>query len=210
VTIALSVYMITYSHKLYDWLEPLLGPFERRDPFREADSEGERSEARAHDFVIFGLGRFGSKIGRELNERGFRVLGVDFDPESVAGWRSQGLEAAFGDAMDPEFAAHLNLIGTRAVISAVPRDRGPLTSADPQLALLHGLRTAGFRGRVALSVNRADEAQALLDRGADMVLTPFDDAASYAVERLIEGETPEPTARADEEEDSEAQGRSAS
>ena len=199
VTIALSVYMITWSQKLYVLCEPILGVFERRDPFREADSEGERSEARAHDFVIFGLGRFGSKIGRELNERGFRVLGVDFDPESVAGWRSKGMEAAFGDAMDPEFAAHLNLIGTRAVISAVPRDRGPLTSADPQLALLHGLRTAGFRGRVALSVNRAEEAQALLDRGADMVLTPFDDAASYAVERLVEGETSEPAAQIDNE-----------
>jgi Kef-type K+ transport system membrane component KefB len=40
ITIGLSVYMITYSHQLYDWLEPLLGAFERQVPHRE-DREGQ-------------------------------------------------------------------------------------------------------------------------------------------------------------------------
>ncbi len=186
VTIALSVYVITWSQALHRLVEPWLGRVVRREPVREVDATGKRAEAAAHDFVIFGLGRFGSRIGRELSDRGFRVLGLDFDPEAVAQWRAAGLDAAFGDATDPEFARHLNLRRARAVISAVPRDRGPLTSADPQFALLHGLRDAGFRGRVVLSAARRDEAQALLDRGADLVLTPFDDAASYAVERLVE------------------------
>lgn len=185
VTIALSVYMITWSQALYRLCEPFLGVFERRDPYREVDTMGERAEVAAHDFVIFGLGRFGSRIGRELSDRGFRVLGIDFDPEAVAQWRGLGLDAAFGDATDPEFAAHLNLRRARAVISAIPRDRGPLTSADPQLALLHGLRAAGYRGRVVLTVNRSSEAADLLDRGADMVLSPFEDAGTYAVDRLI-------------------------
>src|SRR5690606_30012298 len=38
VTIAMSVYMITYSHTLYAWLEPVLGLFERRIPHREQDA----------------------------------------------------------------------------------------------------------------------------------------------------------------------------
>jgi Kef-type K+ transport system membrane component KefB len=185
LTIALSVYVITWSQAIYRLMEPVLGRLVWRDPFREADALGERAEAGSHDFVIFGLGRFGSRIGQELSNQGFRVLGIDFDPEAVAQWRAMGLDAAFGDATDPEFAGHLNLRRVRAVISAVPRDRGPLTSADPQLALLHGLRAAGYSGRVVLTVNRQEEAQFLLDRGADLVLSPFVDAASYAVERLV-------------------------
>ena len=187
VTIALSVYAITWSQAIHQRLEPWIARFAQRDPYREADALGERAEEAAHDFVIFGLGRFGSRIGRGLSERGYRVLGIDFDPEAVAQWRASGLDAAFGDVTDPEFAAHLNLRRARAVISAVPRDRGPLTSADPQLALLHGLRGAGYAGRVVLTVNRQDEAQDLIDRGADLVLLPFEDAASYAVEQLVGG-----------------------
>ena len=33
ITISLSVYMITYSHSLYAKLEPMLGFFERKNPF---------------------------------------------------------------------------------------------------------------------------------------------------------------------------------
>jgi Kef-type K+ transport system membrane component KefB len=183
VTIALSVYMITWSHHLYSVCEPVLGLFERRNPFRETDDP---APATPYDFIIFGLGRYGTRIGEQLRARGFRVLGVDFDPEALADWRARGLDARFGDATDPEFTAHLPLEGTRAVISAVSRERGPLTEADLQLALLHGLQSAGYRGRVALSVNRAEDAAALAAKGADIVLTPFDDAADYAVERLVE------------------------
>ena len=37
ITIAASTYMITYSHQLYDLLEPLLAPFERGRPSGEED-----------------------------------------------------------------------------------------------------------------------------------------------------------------------------
>ncbi len=183
VTIAVSVYMITWSHHLYAWCEPVLGFFERRDPFREAEAP---APERPYDHVIFGLGRYGTRIGEGLRARGFRVLGVDFDPEAVADWRARGLDARFGDATDPEFTAHLPLEGTRAVISAVSRDRGPLTEANPQLALLEGLKSAGYTGRIVLSVARAEDAPLLEARGAGLVLSPFDDAADFAVERLTD------------------------
>jgi Kef-type K+ transport system membrane component KefB len=40
ITIGLSTYVITYSHQLYDWLEPLLWPFEREVPHREDREPG--------------------------------------------------------------------------------------------------------------------------------------------------------------------------
>jgi Kef-type K+ transport system membrane component KefB len=183
VTIALSVYMITYSHKLYDWLEPLLGPFERHDAFREEGPE-ETAPARDYDFILFGLGRYGFEIGEKLIARGYRVLGVDFDPEALRLWRDKGYDGCFGDATDPEFPAHLPLAQAHAVISAVPRTAGPLTDADAQMALLHGLRSVHFGGEVVLSVDSSRFSEALQDRGATLLLEPFHDAAEYAVERI--------------------------
>ncbi len=181
VTIALSVYMITWSHQIYDVLEPALGIFERRRPTRE---DAATEDATRHDFVIFGLGAYGLRIARGLRESGHSVLGVDFDPAALATWRAEGFEGRFGDATDPEYVAHLPLSGTRAVISAVPRSGGPLTAADPQLTLLHGLASAGYTGTVALSVTDAANVPEGPDYAGVIWLTPFDDAASFAVERL--------------------------
>lgn len=186
VTIALSVYMITWSHKLFALCEPYLGLFERRHAHREADDTDGAARMRGHDYVVFGLGRYGCRIGAKLQERGFRVLGVDFDPDAIAHWRRMGLDAIYGDATDPEFVAHLDMADVRAVVSAVPRERGALTEADPQLALLHGLQAANYSGQVFLSVQKLADVDDLLRQGASVVLKPFDDAADYAVRRLTQ------------------------
>ena len=184
VTIALSVYMITWSHRLYGWLEPFLGPFERRVAFREAAEAADSGPG--YDFVIFGLGRYGCKIGLGLRDRGYRVLGVDFDPAALQSWTALGLDGRFGDATDPDFSSHLPLQGVRAVIAAVSREAPPLTRADPQLSLVHGLQSANFDGHVVLTVNHAEDGAGYLEKGASMILTPYDDAAGHAIERLTE------------------------
>jgi Kef-type K+ transport system membrane component KefB len=181
VTIALSTYMITYSHHLYRWLEPWLGAFERGVAFREDTPE---EPVAGHEFILFGLGRYGSAIGERLLARGHTVFGVDFDPEAVAAWRNAGRDGCFGDATDPEFPSHLPLARARAVISAVPRSPASLVDADPRMALLHGLRSAGFRGTVAVAMHTPSDAGYLRGQGVDVLLMPFSDAAEYAVEAL--------------------------
>jgi Kef-type K+ transport system membrane component KefB len=191
VTIALSVYMITYSHHLYDWFGRFLSVFERRVAFRE---EGEAPAAKTYDFIVFGLGRYGRNIGAALRDRGYRVLGIDFDPDALAQWSRLGMDGRFGDATDPEFPAHLPLSGVRAVISAVSRRRGPLTEADAHLALLHGLAGSRFEGKVAVAVNHTSEGDIYRKQGAHLVLVPYEDAAGMAVERLVEGQALGPAA----------------
>ncbi|MFN3525910.1 MAG: cation:proton antiporter [Paracoccus sp. (in: a-proteobacteria)] len=185
LTIAVSVYMITWSHKLYAVCEPFLGIFERRSA-GAAEEAGTAPDSGSHDVILFGLGRYGQQIGRRLRDR-LTVLGVDFDPEALEAWRALGMPAAYGDATDPEFVAHLPLTGVRAVISAVPRERGALTEADPQLTLLEGLAVANFKGRICLSAQRDAEDADLRRRGADVILRPFEDAADYAVRQIIDG-----------------------
>lgn len=184
VTIAVSTYMITWSHLLWARIEPLLRPFERPAPREAREEEGERT--RGHDVLLFGLGRYGAAIGHRLRAAGLSVLGVDFSPEALADWRAGGGEAVYGDVVDPEFLAHLPLAGVRLVVSTI-RDHPAqgLTQADDRELLIQALRAAGFSGIVAVTAVHARDAQRLARAGADLVLEPFADAAEEAAQRLL-------------------------
>ena len=184
ITIASSTYMILYSQTLYRWLEPVLGPFERKVPYREQrDSDLPSDEG--YDIVLFGLGRYGNHIARGLSQAGLRVLGVDFDPEVVRRWRGLGHDAIYGDANDPEFVAHLPLGNARWVVCAMPHGTHALTDSDTGPALARSLRAGGFSGRIALTAHRPSDSQKLHAAGADLVLLPFTDAARHAVDAIL-------------------------
>ncbi len=184
ITIALSTYMITHSHRLAAWFDRPLRNFERDHPWREAAETGGMAAeaAAAPDVVIFGLGRFGRAIAERLRARGLAVLGVDFDPEAVRAWRRRGFEAVYGDATDPELVATLPLGRARWAISAIPSHAGGLTHEDHRLALIAALRGERFGGRIAVTAHGRSERNELLGRGADLVLLPFHDAAERAAE----------------------------
>ena len=189
VTIAASTYMITWSHHLYAWCEPLLGVFERRDPVREREAQA--PEGRTPDVVLFGLGRYGGAIGERLRRRGMSVLGVDFNPEAVRAWQAQGWPAVYGDATDPEFVAHLPLKGVRWAVSAVPERELGISAEDARLSLIEALRAAAFAGRIAVTCQHgAMDAGRLRRAGADLVLEPFQDAADQAVAWICDGGRP--------------------
>lgn len=192
VTIAMSTYMITYSHKLYALCEPFLGVFERKGTPRET---GDGGTHKAEDFavILFGLGRFGTAIGVRLKKRGIKVLGVDFNPQAVKRWRALGLAAEFGDATDPEFLADLPLRGADWAVSTVPIHLTGLSHEDIRRTLIQLTRAAGFTGRIAVASHGSAESQVLLDAGADTVLEPFQDAADRAVELLSGAEAAERT-----------------
>lgn len=190
VTIGLSTYMILYSGQLYEWLAPWLRPFERRVPHREAaiisgDIAGTASEA---DVILFGLGRYGGNIAHELRRRGWQVLAVDFDPETVKRWRHAGFPVHYGDAEDPEFPASLPLQRARWVISAIPE-------TDINLALLHGLSQHEYRGRMAVTAHNTRDAERLKRAGIHVILLPFRDAAKEAADILTAAAADERTVR---------------
>ncbi len=176
ITIGLSTYMILYSHLLYDWLAPWLRVFERHVPHREEDA-GAVAVEEPVEVILFGLGRYGCRIGMGLVRNGLKVLGVDFDPEAVRNWQELELLAQYGDAEDPEFAAHLPLAHARMVVCAAPR-------LDTNLTLLRGLQHHGYRGLVVLTAHTSADAEVLKGAGADLVLLPFADAADQAVDIL--------------------------
>lgn len=187
VTIAASTYMITWSHKLYALFEPLLGVFERKATPREASEAGVHPDL-SEQVILFGLGRFGTAIGLRLKKRGVAVLGLDFNPQAVQRWQELGLEARFGDATDPEFVRDLPLQHAAWIVLTVPQQATGLSHEDARSTLLQLLRTAGFRGRIAVTSHTPHETAALIASGADIVLQPFQDAADQAVNLLCGGE----------------------
>ena len=183
VTIALSTYMITYSHQIYAWCEPLLGIFERRNTPRE-HGQDEGLAGHHPEVILFGLGRFGTAITVRLQRRGVRVLGVDFNPQAVRRCRGLGIDTRYGDATDPEFLAELPLSSARWLVSSTPSHGPGITHDDTRTTLIQLARSAGFGGRIAVTSHRTEDTEALLEVGADLVIEPFQDAADRAVELI--------------------------
>jgi len=187
ITISASTYMILYSHPLYVRISPWLGIFERNRTHRE-ETQDRNEEENGVDIILFGLGRFGSGIAQELRQRGYRVLGVDFDPELVYRHEACSYEVRYGDAEDPEFLVTLPLGQARWVLSSV-REK------DINLTLLHGLRNLDYKGCVAVTAHTASDAEQLNNAGADRVLIPYADAAAEAVDSLFGAGRERPSGR---------------
>lgn len=175
ITIALSTYMIMYSHPIFERLAPLLSGFEKKTPYREAQMR--QYEERRFDVILFGLGRYGGNILRELRKQNLSVLALDFDPGLVDRWRQEGMDTQYGDLEDPELAEQLPLKQARFVISSLPE-------LHANLSLLKCLRAAGFAGKIIVTAHHSDKAGKLQGEGAHMVLMPFNDAAEVVCERL--------------------------
>lgn len=184
ITIAISVYMITYSHSLYGKLERWLSVFERRKPYREELLEKQPSSQQPYDVILFGLGRYGKAIAHYLQQEGFSLLAVDFNPDEVRRWRNQGHLVMYGDASDPAFVSDLPLQGVKWVVSAMPQHDIGVTHEDPRLALIEGLQQQHYTGGIAVSTQHLHDRQILKEKGATLVLLPFHDAAEQAVERI--------------------------
>lgn len=191
ITIAVSTYMITYSHQLYTWVGPVLLWFERQ-PAQAPETVAEHSQEPAADVILFGLGRYGSAIARALEERGLRILGVDFDPMAVRHARKDGLAVRFGDASDPEFLAQLPLRNVPWIVSALQEHPTGITHIDPRRSIIRGLRDLGFDGRIAVAAHSEARADHLRELGADLILLPFRDAATHAAHLI--SHSAEPTA----------------
>lgn len=180
ITIAASTYLITYSHQLYDWLAPML----RRIDFTRSGREPAALPRERFEIILFGLGRYGGTIGRGLAAEGRNVLGIDFSPDACRRWREAGLPVMFGDVSDPELLHGLPLGPVEWVICAIPDTNIGVSHHDARFALLAALNAAGYEGRTAVATHRPDDAPALRRAGADLVLSPYHDAADRAIELL--------------------------
>lgn len=174
LTIGISTYLIMYSHQIYEWVAPALRIFEKETPYREIGDE--KVVAEYYDVIIFGLGMYGNNIAKSLEEKGFKVFGVDFDPRAVKRWNRKGRSAQYGDADDPELMEILPG-NSQCVISTLP-------DKQINLALIKYLRNVDYKGKIAVTSYYGRTAKELELAGADLVLLPFVDASENIVDKL--------------------------
>ncbi len=182
ITIALSVYMITYSQTLYQWLSPILNVFERKQKTQRVEDACSVSKNAHYDVIVFGLGRYGDNIATRLSQQNKRVLGVDFNPELLENQKSYKI--VYGDACDQEFLNLLPFKDVKWVIISLPRHITALTHQHPESALISGLKSIHFQGKIAVAAASDQVADQLKAQGIDLILRPFDDAANEAAEKI--------------------------
>ncbi len=175
ITIGLSTYLILYSHQIYEKVAPMLSIFERPNPYREIIDD-ETLETKKYDVIIFGLGMYGNNIAKSLENKGFSVFGVDFDPRNVKRWTRKGRHAQYGDADDPELMEILPR-NSQCVVSTLP-------DKQINLALIKYLKSADYKGNIAVTSYYGRTAKELELAGADLILLPFVDASENIVDKL--------------------------
>ncbi len=163
-----------------------MGIFERKIPVREEEEANRNIKKKKYDVILFDLGRYGSAIAEQLKADNTKILAIDFNPDEVRNWKELGYDAVYGDACDHEFISTLPLKHAKWVVSAMPQHDLGVTHQDPRLLLINGLKREGFRGKIAVSTQRAGESEALKEYGATLVFFPFHDAADRAVRRMRE------------------------
>jgi Trk K+ transport system NAD-binding subunit len=178
ITICTSTYMILYSGNLYRWIASFLKVFERKHPYRE-QLTAEACATPEVDIILIGLGKYGSGLAQNLLERKKRIIGVDFDPQTLDIWRTRGIPVVFGDVGDPDFLDNLPLNCSFWIVSTV-RER------ELNLTLLHLLKERRFEGKIAISAKDEDEAITYSSKGAHVILRPFSDASEEAADSLTE------------------------
>lgn len=166
ITISISTYMILYSGPLFKILSPLLSIFEKDHPTK-GDKEEEATEI---DYIVIGVGRFGNNLAKNLLQEDYKIMVVDFDPNTVNDWQEKGINAEYGDAEDPELPALLPIDRTKHIVSTAP-------DLDTNIRLLKFMEENSYKGKIFVVAHSNEEEDELKKNGAHHVLRPFQDAA---------------------------------
>ncbi len=182
ITMGISVHLILHAQTIYERLAPRLRLFEKKGSHREDSNQLTLTGIRDGVIILIGLGQYGGKIGTELIRRNRTVLGVDFDPQAVALWRSSGEQAVFGDAEDPDFAHVLPLSKASWVVSSIRQTR-------LNKGITRTLRHEGYRGYFACAKDEDSEAlDETMKENVELLFNAFEDAAVQAADLVFEAE----------------------
>ncbi|MBP9819951.1 cation:proton antiporter [Candidatus Woesebacteria bacterium] len=160
VTIAGSTYLILYSQRIYPMVQSLLTALELRKP----KSMSNRMQSQ-FDVILFGFNRAGHDFLQLVEDLGYSIAVVDFDPETAIRLPKKGVEFFFGDAGNTEFLMSLPLEKAQLIISTIPSHETNVLVVKHCAALKKGPAVVAF-------AQHKSEALALYDSGAAYVVLP--------------------------------------
>ena len=133
------------------------------------------------NFLIIGLGRFGTSLAQELCAQGHEVLAMDILPERVQAVADQVTCAVAGDARDPEVLSGVGARNFDCAVVAAGTDIGTSALITLNLKELGG-------PRVVSKANSMVHSKVLEKIGADLVVFPEQEMAITLARRLINGD----------------------
>lgn len=164
-TIGISSYGILYSNRLYEKILGRIVRYFERDNRKPEPSLGDAIYK--NHIVMVGAHRLGSHIISGLKKHKEDFIVIDFNPDIIDHYESQGIPAICGDISDPYMQEVTSLFDSRMIISTIP-------DFHDTKALLEAVKTNKPKHRIKIIVAGTDEAEALelYELGADYVLLP--------------------------------------
>ena len=162
VTIFFSSYFITHGSKLYEFLKPVVKPFEFREKLIEEPVVESRLE---NHTVLVGVHRMGQSIVRALSNLGVDFVALDFDPVTVKALVRMKIPVVYGDITDADIQERIGLTKARVVISTIPE-------FEDNLTILKAVNGGKRKAKTILTAEDEWHARELYKEGADYVLLP--------------------------------------
>lgn len=168
ITITLSVYLMTYSEKIYLKLRPLLFIFERK---KLKETYLETSDSKP--VILIGSHRLGQSISYSIPKKDLLI--IDFDPQVIEEVKRAGYAYLFGDPSDEEVFDRANFQDAKLIISTVPDFSDNLSL----LQKLNSLKKSGSNFKIIVRGVDEKETADLYRAGADYVIFPHFTSGQY-------------------------------
>ena len=129
-------------------------------------------------YAVFGLGRYGMAVARELVDNGMEVIAIDEDQDTVNNAAVYLPICKCADVTDPEVIKHLGIAEIDTVIICMA---GNLEASVMAVTLC---KEAGVRTVIAKSANEMHQ-KILLRVGADQVVFPENESGIRLAKNLL-------------------------
>ena len=129
-------------------------------------------------FIVLGLGRFGSAVATTLVELGHEVLGVDNDEERVDALKDKITQAVQADITEEKVLKELGVKNFDAAIVGIATD------LEASILVTMMLKEMGLKYIIAKAQNNL-HAKILKKMGVDKVVFPERDMGARIAQRLI-------------------------
>ncbi len=130
--------------------------------------------------VLIGVGRLGQNILKGLKKREFKVVVVDFNPETVEKLQSEEIPVIYGDISDPEIFERAIGKSAKMIISTVP-------DKEDNRTMLSEAKNVGNKVPVVVTSAESSEALEFYKEGAAYVIIPRI-LSSHLIEKFLMGD----------------------
>ncbi|WP_371169774.1 cation:proton antiporter [Aliiroseovarius sp. 2305UL8-7] len=153
------------AHPLFERFETQLTRFERktRHPDEQPKNLGDA------DVIIFGMGRTGTAAYLEVEQNGYKPVGLDADAYAMERHIEVGRNVIFADAEDSSFWSAVSLDQVKAAILA-------MDDLEAKVIAARMLRKKGFNGPIVSHTLYVEQAEAIAEAGADQTLLTMQEA----------------------------------